>query len=253
MGLANDPGKVGGNKMRTILIGVLVGATTVAGAVPTFVNGNLKVGANAGATRFRNFGNGGGQGEQYLGIGSMGTNSGGSRIENNFTWSSPNTLDFSFKYDKVNDRLESWVQSQSTLVYNNFLSNVNTNSLTSTVKNLDWNVLQLSLKMVSTTGFTPTKFNLRGVQFNGSSLNMTDFFGVLGTNQDWTLTSYNFRDGFTLTGAIELDGGFGSSAELNTINFGFGNGPAAPPVPEPFTMALAGGALAAAVRRRRRK
>ncbi len=240
-------------KQRT-LVGLALVAAVVSAQAQTFVNGNLKVGANAGANRLRNFGNTAGVGDNYLGIDGLGTNSGGSRVEQNLpNWTSPNTYAFSFSYDTVNDQLVSQVGANTALVYSNFLNNVNTNSLTSTVKNLDWNVLQLSLTMRSATGYTPTKFNLRNVQFNGSSLNMTDFFGVLGTTQDWTLTSYNFRNGFTLTGDLEIDGfGSGGSTELNVVNFGFGNGPGAPPgaVPEPFTMGLGIAAAGAFVRRR---
>ncbi|MCC7435618.1 MAG: PEP-CTERM sorting domain-containing protein [Methanoregulaceae archaeon] len=236
-----------------IFLGVVL-ATTAAAAEAQFVVADTTLTSqNAGANRFRNFGNAGG-GDNYLGVNGLGDSN--NRVEDSsIHWTKPYSHAFSFVYDVANDRLISEVTYlaavpdapiTSTLVYSNFLSNV-ANRVPS-VANLDWNALQISLTMASDGNSTPAQFNLRNVKFNGSNLNVTDFFGVLGQTKDWTIQGYNFRNGFSLTGTIELDGAFGSGGDLNAINLGFGNIPGA--VPEPFTMGLGIAAAGAFVRRR---
>lgn len=238
-----------------VILGGLVAIAAIEAEAQTVVGGNSLAyvsGQNAGANRFRNFGNTAGVGDNYLGIDGLGN--AGVRVEQNLpNWVSPSTYSFSFSYDTVLDRLVSKVGANADLVYSNFLTNVNTNANTNLVKDLDWNAMQISITMRSTSTLVPTKLNLRNVKFNGSSLNVTDFLGVLGGTTNWGIQGYNFRNGFTLTGDIEIDGGFGTSQELNAINFGFGNNPGFPPnnvVPEPFTMGLGVAAAGAFVRRR---
>lgn len=237
-----------------VLICLALGGVASSSLAQTIVTGNKLVGQNAGANRFRNFGNTVFEGDNYLGIDGLGA---GERSEtNSVVWSPQFAHSFTFTYDTVLDRLVSSVTYLSTpddpvtssIVYNNFLSNVGSNANTNVVKDLDWNVLRISLTMDN----GPTGFNLRNLKFNGNSLNVTDLFGVARQTTDWTIQSYDFRNGFSLTGTIELDGSFSASSDLNLMNFGFGNGPDAPPntVPEPFTMGLGAAAAGAFVRRR---
>jgi len=236
-----------------LMLGLALVAAAVAAEAQFVVADTTLTSQNAGANRFRNFGNGGG-GDNYLGV--NGLNDPGHRVEDaSINWTKPYSHAFSFVYDVANDRLISEVTYlaavpdapiTSTLVYSNFLSNVA--NLVPSVDNLDWNALQISLTMASDGNSTPTQFNLRNVKFNGSSLNVADFYGVLGQTKDWTIQGYNFRNGFSLTGNLELNGAFGSGGDLNAINLGFGNIPGA--VPEPFTTGLGLAAAGAFVRRR---
>ena len=63
------------------------------------------------------------------------------------------------------------------------------------------------------------------VEFNDVTLDgypLGDFDGVYATWQFWTVSNYDFSQGFTLTGKIYLDGPFSGSQEFSKVEVDVG-------------------------------
>ena len=240
-------------------LAVVLVATSFAQAATITPGVFLPTGGSAGADRFRFFGrttDPAGAGTNYLGRDGLST--AGNRVGDAGThlWTKGTTSvasnSFIFQYDAANDQLISTITPASgpgwTLNYTGFLANVA--GLSTSPINLNtaaWNAMQISITFRDGTA-TANDVSLSNLKLNGTTLGTGALAGVFGGTQNWEVTGYDFRTGFTLTGNLDLKGVFGSSQEFSAVNFSFGNDPNAPVVPEAGNViSLAAISLAAGV------
>jgi hypothetical protein len=232
-------------KTQQLVIASLFVGMTVSANAQTFVVNSGPLDSSVGAVRFRNLGNSGGD-DMFLGVPSLG-NAAQRVATNAHTWVNNDSVAFSFSYDQANDRLTSTLGSTS-LTYTNFIANVTTFKGAPAVAQ-DWNAMSIKLFNRQSADHS---ISMSDVLFNGNSLT-TNGTIVSGFNSEATfqVRGYDFKDGFTLSGSINLSGpsAWNTSQEQNVINADFGYDMDA--VPEPATMTVLGIAALAAMRKRK--
>ena len=181
-------------------------------------------GAMGGGVRYKAFRN---PGRVYMGP-NMGAGNYPNRVETGVTWASPGTFSITFTYDKANDRLVTTVGA-TTLVYPSISTYA---GYPGSVPPSSWNFLQIT---IANRG-TGTTVNLNSVNIDTYSLG--SFSGGVGPTgfQFWQVTNYDFSQGFTVTGTIQLAGtaaNFGDETCKIEINVGYF---APPPALDHFTL-----------------
>lgn len=235
--------------MKKILtLAVLLGATALTAKAITVTpgqyigSGGVGTGESLAGDRFRSFQPTGG-GENYLGVPSLGTAA--NRVERNINWmtdpANPLTsFDFTFQYDKLNDKLASTIAG-GTITWDNWSTTLASRGKTKGAS--DFNAFQITVKQ----GDIGSVVYLTDMVLDGTALG--DFYGVDGLNKDWLVTGsdMNLTDGFTLTGKLWLQGPFSISQENSAVNLsaGWDSRGVPPSVPDGgTTIALLGVALA---------
>jgi hypothetical protein len=170
--------------------------------------------------RYRSFGNTGAD-EIYLGRGDLGV--AGNRAQRNFgytPWGASNGI--TFTYDQANDTLATAVDIGNdgsvdfTLEYPNLASQVEAMGNGCTVGEVDFMVLSVVGRDAGTT-----------VDFNDVMLDSNDLGDFSGTGGwfTWTVSGFDFTQGFTVTGELLLSGTFGTSQELSKLEMLVGCSP----------------------------
>jgi hypothetical protein len=175
-----------------------------------------------GAVRFREFTSGGNE-ELYLGVPDLDLG-GLHRTQMNITWSSANQ--FAISYDSALDKLITSVDNGSsnwTLEYPNFSNNVrdlvfigNQAAADYAMSNLDYLQIGVTLREKS-----PADISLDNVQLDGIPLG--NFPGKFRGTEYWHVDDYDFSNGFTLTGTLNLSGVSSPSPDLNDVDISFGS------------------------------
>jgi len=164
--------------------------------------------------RYRSFANTGGQ-EIYMGP-NMGAGGYPNRVTQEFWWSKPGTHEISFTYDPVANTLTTVVDGNPPLVYSDI--SLHAGCLPST-----WNVMQIIVVIRDVN----TIVDLNNVLLDGNPLG--DFPGIYGLGtagwRYWTVSNYDFSQGFTLTGQIYLGGPFSGSQESCKVEVDVGHAP----------------------------
>jgi hypothetical protein len=167
--------------------------------------------------RYRSFGNTGAD-EIYLGRGDLGV--GGNRAQRNFgytPWGAANGI--TFTYDEADDKLTTAVDIGDngsvdfTLEYPDLESRVEALGTGCTVDEVDFMIISV----VGRDSGVTVDFN--NVYLDGSSL--SNFSGTGGWF-NWTVSGYDFSQGFTVTGDLLLSGSFGTSQELSKVEMQVG-------------------------------
>lgn len=224
-------------------------ATVISGAY--IASGGAGTGESLAGDRFRAFNTSTSQEENYLGVPSLGT--GANRVARNIAWSSGTTeqsFDFTFQYDKVNDKLVSTIAGGS-LEYTGWSSKLAGAGKTKGAADL--NAFQISVGDRSLTA----SVRLTDLVLDGVSLG--NFTGSDTSYLDWLVVGpdLNLTDGFVLTGKLLLQGTtWPSNPETSVVNLSAGwdaRGFAPARLPEPGSMALVGLALLGLGATRRRK
>lgn len=197
--------------------------------------------------RFRQLNTGGGQ-ELFVGHSDLGV--GANRSQGDLTWAAANAFTISNTGGTLSATVGGITRS---------FADVFTASGAAATQPFD--TLQIGLRDGATGAGT---FNLSGLSLSGTSYPGTavsnaalnDLFAVDGAGfRYFAVTGIDFRQDFTLTGRLNRSGTFGTSQELNRVDFTIGNGPITQPVvPEPatWTMLIAGFAFVGAALRNRR-
>ncbi|ARU40597.1 hypothetical protein CCB80_05355 [Armatimonadetes bacterium Uphvl-Ar1] len=232
-------------KTQQLIIASLFVGMTVSANAQTFVVNSGPLDSSVGAVRYRNFGNSGGD-DMFLGVPSLGNV--GQRVATSaHTWVNNSSVAFSFNYDQANNKLTSTLGTTS-LTYTNFVANVTTFKGAPAVAQ-DWNAMSIKLFNRQSDDHS---ISMSDVLFNGNSLT-TNGTIVSGFNSEATfqVQGYDFKNGFTLSGLINLSGptAWNTSQELNVINADFGYDMDA--VPEPATMSILSLGVLAALRKRK--
>jgi hypothetical protein len=213
-------------------------------------SGGTGTGQSLAGDRFRSF-QPTGSDENRVGIPSLGTS--GNFTSQQLNWmTDPNnplaSFDFTFQYDKANDRLASTILG-GTIYWNNWSTSLPLKGKTKGASDL--NAFQITVKQ----GDIGSLVYLTDMVLDGAALG--SFYGVNGLNKDWLLTGsdMNLTDGFTLTGKLWLQGAFSGSQENSAVNLaaGWDSRGVPPSLPDGgLTLALLGGAVAglAALRRK---
>ena len=175
-----------------------------------------------GAVRLREFTSGGNE-ELFLGVPDLDLG-GVHRTQMNLTWSSANSVTFS--YDSALDKLTTTVDNGSsdwTLEYPNFSDNVRDLVFAGDQAAADYAMSNLNYLQISITlrEKSPAQVSLDSVQLDGIPLG--DFPGEFRGTESWYVDSYDYSDGFTLTGTLNLSGISSPSPNLNDIEISFGS------------------------------
>jgi hypothetical protein len=212
------------------------------------------------ATRYREFesvGRNGNDFEHFLGRGDLG--GGPNRVQSNLQYAaaSAGTSANAFSLSLTGGTLASVLNGNSLSIANAF-------AFAGASADQPFDTLEFGLRDGANGNgtFTLTNLKLTGTTYLGQAVvdqALADIAAVDGGGFRYrALTGIDFRQNFTLTGTLNLIGGFGNSAELNRLEMRLGNGPITQPavggVPEPATwamMILGFGLIGAAVRRRR--
>ncbi len=160
--------------------------------------------SHSGGVRYRSLGNTGGR-EMYLGVSDLGV--GINRVEVDFNWSSPGSHPFEFTYDKANDKLVGKLGAK-TLEYPAFSTKLTSGC---TVAGLN------KVQMTIAARHTGTTVDVKNLDLDGNALG--DYGAVFNQFKDWTISGYNFSNGFTLKGDIDLTGTFSGGEETSKVQF----------------------------------
>lgn len=170
---------------------------------PKVVEGLPSVWYKGIAVRYKDFANTG-DGAVYLGIGDLGVSA--NRIEADVVWPASNKIEFT--YDKVNDKLITKVDLggdgswDKTLEFTDVADKV-LSVLGKDINELDF--LRIQVATAATTGTATVYF--RNVKVDGYSIG--NFSVTAGTSRiikEWSVTDFDFSEGFTITGEIVLEG-----------------------------------------------
>jgi hypothetical protein len=196
---------------------------------PVVIPGTDPAAYHLGAVRFREFTSGGND-ELYLGVPDLDLG-GFHRTQMNLTWSSANSVTFS--YDSTLDKLTTSVDNGSsnwTLEYPNFSNNVRDLIFAGDQAAADYAMSNLDYLQISVTlrENSPAQVSLDSVQLDGIPLG--DFPGNFRGTESWYVDGYDFSSGFTLTGMLNLSGISNPSPELNSVDIAFGSTTADAPI-----------------------
>lgn len=216
---------------------LVCGAAT---AAPIVTPGFVPSDEDLAGVRLRSFANTGGE-EVYLGVPDLGTTP---RAAQNLTWVT-GTNSFEYVYNAVAGSMTATITNGSggspyVLNYSNFAAD-----LAAKGKSLDLSdVVQMQITVADRDDNSSVALN--NVMLDGDSLGS---FATAGFS-DWTVTNFDFTQGFTLTGDLELSGPFSNSQEKSRVEIKLG----ANAIPEPAGIALAlFGAVGLAVARYRQR
>lgn len=189
---------------------------------PVVTPGTEPAAVHLGTVRFREF-TSGGNSEVFLGVPDIDLG-GDYRSETNLTWSSSNTI--TFTYDPVLDKLTTSVDNGSSnwsLEYTEFSQNVRDliyggDQAAADLALSQLNYLQIDVKLKENS---PAQLSLDNVQLDGIPLG--NFPGVNRATESWYVDGYDFSAGFSFTGVLNLSGISSPSPELNTVEINLGS------------------------------
>ena len=189
---------------------------------PVVIPGTDPAADHLGTLRFREF-TSGGNNEVYLGVPNLDLG-GAHHSEMNLTWSSSNTI--TFTYDPVLDKLTTSVDNGSSnwsLEYTEFSTNVRDlvfggDQAAADLALSQLNYLQIDVKLKESS---PAQLSLDNVQLDGIPLG--NFPGVNRDTESWYVDGYDFSAGFSFTGVLNLSGITSPSPELNTVEINLGS------------------------------
>lgn len=175
---------------------------------PTVTEGAPSMTTGAGA-RFRSLANTGAD-EIYLGP-NMGAGGYPNRTQAQFSWVNPGSNAVTFTYDPVADKLVA-TAGATTLEYPDISAHAG-------CPVGDWDVMQIYI--ANRDDGTTVNFNdvMLGDYALGSFSGGT---GAAGNTHSWTVTGYDFGQGFTISGSIQLAGTFSFSQELSKVEIDCG-------------------------------
>lgn len=186
-----------------------------------------------GAVKFRNLSNSSSnpnQKEFYLGIHDL--ESGGAyRVDTDLTWGDSNQI--TFAYDPLNDQLTASVSHETnlwSLVYDDFSINVKNLSFSGDQDATDFTLAHLNYMQIDVTvkDRPPSVLNFEQVFLDG--IPVGSFQGDYKGTLSWMVTGYDFSDGFSLTGDLNLSGLDANNAKFNVVEVRFGYIDDTPPV-----------------------
>jgi len=172
--------------------------------------------------RYKQFGTGTSN-NVYLGP-NVGSGGSANRVETRVTWNSPGTNSITFQYDKSGDKVVTTVVGLTTvsLTFPAVASSIG-------YPPRSWNFVAIYIYNRNTN----TTVNLNNVYLDTHSLGSLSGGTGASTNiQYWTVTDYDFSQGFTITGTIQLAGTF-SGGENCKVEISVGVSP--PAVLDHFT------------------
>lgn len=201
--------KVTGGLMMAVLLTLPV--TGIAGASgPTIVPGSVDGTQEVAGTRYRAFNK---PSDYQIFVGRHDLGVGSNRSQKRMQWvTGINT--FTFTYDKVDDKLVTTVvnsNGNNTVEYTDFSTKLADPSLINEV-----DVVHLTIRKDSAA-----TVNLVDIYLDGNPLgNFTG--GATGTWSTWSVRDYDFSQGFTITGTVELGGSLSTSSEANKVQIMMG-------------------------------
>lgn len=185
---------------------------------PTVSEGTVSGTEDLGGVRYRAF-NRTSEKEIYLGVNVDYTGNPGRRIEKEVNWIKAGDNTIVFVYDQDQDELVTVVNGTSVATYTNYSTQVsNLGKDTDLLDHL--NVMQITVVNRNVGAIV----NLVDVHLDGNALGDFETASNSGWN-NWSVTDYNFSQGFTLTGTLELSGTLSTSAETNKVQLNFGYAP----------------------------
>lgn len=225
-------------RQAVISAAVAAAALTAAPASAATLDGASSTSAlalSAGGVRYRAFATSAAQEEVYLGRSDLGV--GANRVAQNLTWGTRN--DFSFSYDAATDTLSSAINGAPALQFANF-----TGGLSSAFSGVALDLLQIQIRdgAIGAGDISLSDLMLNGVQLTPNTVSAPE------SQINYWRIGGDFRQSFTLTGSLNLAGAFGTSTELNRVEFLVGN---AVPEPSTWAMMIGGFGIAGAAMRRR--
>lgn len=173
------------------------GPTVEPGPPPNFSKGL--------GVRYRSFANTGAS-EIYLGVGNLGA--GTNRVERQFNWVKPGTYNITLTYDPSMDSLTTTVEGTG-LVYSGVTNNLAAKT-GCTVQSLD------RAEIVVSDRDTGSQVDFLDVILDGFELG--DFAGQ-NNFSTWSVTDYDFSQGFEVSGKVVLSGPFSGGQERSRVEF----------------------------------
>jgi flagellin-like protein len=119
------------------------------------------------------------------------------------TWTNPGNNSAIFTYNSVDDTLKT--------TFNNYQLNYTSISQKTSVKPAEWNILVITIRNNS----PDTTLRLDDVSLGSFSLG--SFTVAPSSTNYWTVTNYDFSNGFSILGTIYLNGTFSGGSESNKI------------------------------------
>jgi hypothetical protein len=206
--------------LTTSLVALTLGVAFSAGT-PVVTSGTNPAAVNLGAVRYREFKTGTND-EVYIGVPDLDTG-GGHRTQTDLTWGVSNAI--TFTYDPISDKLTANIDNGSTdwtLEYFNYSTNVrdlifggDQSSADDALSNLNYLQIEVALGEKS-----PAAASLDNVYLDGISLG--SFSGSNQSTQSWQVSGYDYSDGFTLTGTINLTDINSPAPDKNNVQITFG-------------------------------
>ena len=206
--------------MTTSLVTLTLGVAFSAGT-PVVTPGTNPAAVNLGAVRYREFKTGSNE-EAYLGVPDLDTG-GSHRTQIDLSWGVSNAI--TFTYDPLSDKLTTNIDNGSsnwTPEYHNYSTNVrdlifsgDQATTDEALSNLNYLQIEVALGEKS-----PAAVSFDNVYLDGISLG--NFSGSNQSTQSWQVSGYDYSDGFTLTGTMNLSGINSPAPDKNHIQISFG-------------------------------
>jgi hypothetical protein len=205
-----------------LILTILSPDSAYSAGTPVVIPGTVPPAFHLGAVRLREFTSGGNK-EIFLGVPFLDLG-GAHRTEMDLTWSSANTI--TFTYDPVLDKLTTSVDNGSanwSLEYTEFSTNVRDLVYEGDQAAADYALSHLNYMQIDVTlrGKPPAQVSLDDVQLDGIPLG--NFSGVYLGTESWYVDGYDFSAGFSFTGVLNLSGITNPSPQLNNVEIILGS------------------------------